>query len=72
MNSVVASNSLVNKNHGQIEEHCLIDGIPAKFITNGVERLLLQDSEVDKLLNSTEEIIDNDEVKKRIRESKYH
>ena len=70
--TVVASNSLVNKDFHQIGEHCLIGGVPAKFITNGVERLLLQDSEVDKLFNSPEDIIDYDDIKDELEKAKYH
>lgn len=70
--TVVASNSLVNKNFGEIGEHCLIGGIPAKIITNGVERLLLRDSEVDNLFGSPEETIDYDDVKNELEKEKYH
>ena len=52
--TVVASNSLVNKNYSEIGEHCMIGGIPAKLITKGVERLLVRESAVDKLFKKPE------------------
>lgn len=70
--TIVASNSLVNKNFSEIGEHCLIGGIPAKFITDGVERLLLEDSEVDKLFKDSEEIMEYDTIKLELEKEKYH
>lgn len=70
--TVVASNSLVNKNFSQIGEHCLIGGVPAKYITDGVERLLINESEVDKLFGSPEEILEYDAVKNELEKTKYH
>lgn len=70
--TIVASNSLVNKDFGDIGEHCLIGGIPAVFITNGVERLLLEDSEVDKLFHGPEEIMEYDTIKTELEKEKYH
>lgn len=70
--TVVASNSLVNKNFSEMSEHCLIGGIPARYITNGVERLLLVDSEVDKLFRSPEEIIEYEAIRMELEKEKYH
>lgn len=70
--TVVASNSLVNKNFSEIGEHCLIGGIPAKYITNGVERLLLKDAEVDKLFSNPEEVLEYDAIKQELEKEKYH
>ena len=69
--TIVASNSLVNKNFKEMGEHCLIGGIPAKYITNGVERLLLLDGEIDKLFNSYDDVIDYEEVKEELNKEKY-
>jgi len=69
--TVVASNSLVNKNFKEMGEHCLIGGIPAKYITNGVERLLLLDGEIDKLFNSYDDVIDYEDVKDELNKEKY-
>ena len=69
--TVVASNSLVNKNFREIGEHCLIGGIPAKYITNGVERLLIRDSEVDKLFSGPGEVIMYDAVETEFEKAKY-
>ena len=69
--TVVASNSLVNKNFKEIGEHCMIGGVPAKFITNGVERLLLNDKEIDKLFESTDNILDYEEIKEELHKEKY-
>lgn len=69
--TIVASNSLVNKNFKEIGEHCLIGGVPAKYITNGVERLLLLDGEIDKLFNSYDDVIDYEDVKDELNKEKY-
>lgn len=69
--TIVASNSLVNKNFKEMGEHCLIGGVPAKFITNGVERLLLKDKEIDKLFESTDNILDYEEIKEELHKEKY-
>ena len=69
--TVVASNSLVNKNFKEMGEHCLIGGVPAKYITNGVERLLLNDREIDKLFNGTNNIIDYEDIKEVLHKEKY-
>jgi serine acetyltransferase len=69
--TVVASNSLVNKNFKEMGEHCMIGGIPAKYITNGVERLLLLDGEIDKLFNSYDDVIDYEEVRNELNKEKY-
>ena len=69
--TVVASNSLVNKNFREIGEHCLIGGIPAKYITNGVERLLIRDSEVDKLFRNPDEILMYDAVENELEKASY-
>ena len=69
--TVVASNSLVNKNFKEIGEHCLIGGVPAKYITNGVERLLLKDKEIDKLFKDTDGILDYEEIKDELQKEKY-
>ena len=70
--TVVASKSLVNKNFYDIGEGCLIGGIPAKFITKGVERLILRDSEVDKLFISPEDVLCWDDIKEELTKEKYH
>lgn len=70
--TVVASNSLVNKSFREIGEHCLIGGIPAKYITHGVERLLLRDSEVDSLFRGPGEIKDYNEIRSELEKEKYH
>lgn len=69
--TVVASNSLVNKNFKEMGEHCMIGGVPAKYITNGVERLLLLDGEIDKLFNSYDDVIDYEEVRNELNKEKY-
>jgi acetyltransferase-like isoleucine patch superfamily enzyme len=69
--TVVASNSLVNKNFKEMGEHCMIGGVPAKFITNGVERLLLKDKEIDKLFESADNIIDYENIKEELHKEKY-
>ena len=69
--TIVASNSLVNKNFKEMGEHCMIGGVPAKFITNGVERLLLNDKEIDKLFESTDNILDYEEIKEELHKEKY-
>lgn len=61
--TVVASNSLVNKNMMEIGEHCLIGGIPSKLIHRGVERLLVVDAEVDKLFASPNDVLLWEDVK---------
>lgn len=68
--TVVASNSLVNKNFSEIGEHCLIGGIPAKYITSGVERLLHEDLVIDKFFKSPEEVLDYDEVRLMLEKEK--
>jgi acetyltransferase-like isoleucine patch superfamily enzyme len=70
--TVVASNSLVNKNYKEMGEHCMIGGIPAKYITNGVERPLLKDKEIDKLFNGTNNTIDYEEYKDELHKEKYY
>jgi hypothetical protein len=69
--TIVASNSLVNKNFKEIGEHCLIGGIPAKYITNGVERLLLKDKEIDKLFKNPDDIFDYEDIKDELHKEKY-
>lgn len=69
--TIVASNSLVNKNFKEIGEHCLIGGIPAKYITNGVERLLLKDKEIDKLFKGPGDVLDYEEYKDELEKKKY-
>lgn len=69
--TVVASNSLVNKQFREIGDHCLVGGVPAKYICNGVERLLIRESEVDNLFSCPEEVLDYDEIKKEIEKEKY-
>ena len=68
--TIVASNSLVNKNYKEMGEHCMIGGIPAKFITNGVERLLLNDKEIDKLFKDENKVIDYEEYKEELHSGK--
>ena len=69
--TIVASNSLVNKNFKEMGKHCMIGGVPAKYITNGVERLLLNDREIDKLFNGTNNIIDYEDIKEVLHKEKY-
>ena len=69
--SIVASNSLVNKNFKEMGEHCMIGGVPAKFITNGVERLLLKDKEIDNLFKDDNKVIDYEEYKEELQKEKY-
>lgn len=69
--TIVASNSLVNKNFKELGEHCMIGGVPAKFITNGVERLLLKDNEIDKLFKDENKVIDYEEYKEELQKEKY-
>ena len=69
--TVVASNSLVNKNFKEMGEHCMIGGVPAKFITNGVERLLLKDKEIDNLFKDDNKFIDYEEYKEELQKEKY-
>lgn len=69
--TIVASNSLVNKNFKEMGEHCMIGGVPAKFITNGVERLLLKDNEIDKLFKDENKVIDYEEYKEELQKEKY-
>ena len=69
--TIVASNSLVNKNFKEMGEHCMIGGVPAKFITNGVERLLLKDKEIDKLFESADNILDYEKIKEELHKEKY-
>lgn len=68
--TVAASNSLVNKDFRELGAHCLIGGVPAKMITNGVERLHLQDSKVDKLFNSPDEILEYTDVEEELQKAK--
>lgn len=70
--TVVASNSLVNKDFRTLGEYCLIGGVPAKFITNGVEPLHLQDSKVDKLFNSPDEILEYTDVEEELQKAKRY
>lgn len=69
--TVVASNSLVNKSFKDIGEHCLIGGIPAKFITEGVERLLICESEVDKLFLSSDSVLNYEDIKEELLKDRY-
>jgi len=69
--TVVASNSLVNKDFKEMGEHCMIGGVPAKYITNGVERLLLKDKEIDNLFKDDNKIIDYEEYKEELQKEKY-
>lgn len=70
--TVVASNSLVNKNYVELGEHYLIGGVPAKPIAEGVERLILRDSEVDKLFITPDDILYWDDIKEELNKEKYH
>ena len=63
--TVVASNSLVNKDYSEMGEHCLIGGMPAKFITNGVERLLLQEQEIDRFFVGTDGVLIWDDINEK-------
>lgn len=70
--SVVASNSLVNKDFSDCGESCLIGGLPAKLISNDVKWLRLRDSEVDKLFKTPNEIIEYEDIKDELMNKKYH
>lgn len=69
--TVVASNSLVNKDFKEMGEHCMIGGVPAKYITNGVERLLLKDKEIDKLFKGPGDVLDYEDIKDELHKEKY-
>ena len=69
--TIVASNSLVNKNFKEMGEHCMIGGVPAKYITNGVERLLLKDKEIDKLFKGPGDVLDYEDIKDELHKEKY-
>lgn len=54
--SVVASNSLVNKDYSGVEEKSLFAGSPAKYIFTGIQRLFADaktESLIDKLFDDT-------------------
>lgn len=65
-NSVVASNSLVNKDFTETGECCLYGGVPAKCLKNNVERLLFNDKSVDKLFYHSGDLLDWDDVKDKL------
>lgn len=69
--TVVASNSLINKDFSKIGNNCLLGGIPAKLLANNVERLLLVDEEIDKLFNNYTDILYWDDVKDELSKSIY-
>lgn len=70
--TVVASNSLVNKSFKEIGDHCLIGGVPAKFLSSGVEWQLMKDLEIDKLFKDGNKVIDYEEYKDELQKEKYH
>lgn len=65
--SVVAANSLVNKNFSDKGEHCMYGGIPAKLITEGVERLLINEELIDCFFSAPNEVLEWKDVKDSIR-----
>lgn len=69
--TIVASNSLVNKNYREMGEHCLIGGVPAKYITDGVERLLLKDAEIDNLFGVDVKELNYEDIKSELTKGKY-
>lgn len=69
--TIVASNSLVNKNYLEMGEHCLIGGVPAKYITDGVERLLLKDAEIDNLFGVDVKELNYEDIKSELTKGKY-
>ncbi len=71
-NSVVASNSLVNKDFSASGERCLFGGTPAKLLKHNVERLLHKDSEIDKLFNDTTAELTYEDIKNELEKSKYN
>lgn len=70
--TVVASNSLVNKDYFKMGEHCLIGGIPAKHISDGVERLLIRETEIDKLFKNPNDVLCWEEIRDKVSKDKQH
>jgi len=70
--SIVGTGSLVNKDLSQYGEHCLFAGTPAKFIKSGVERLILNEEQLDKLFHSPDEVLLWDEIKDELEKPKYN
>ena len=64
--SVVASNSLVNKDFSGSGECCLFGGVPAKCLKQNVERLICKDAEVDRLFAGVSDDLVYDEVKEEL------
>lgn len=69
--SVVASNSLVNKDFTGSGERCLIGGIPAKCLKQNVERLMCKDAEVDRLFADVSGDLVYAEVKEELKKGQY-
>lgn len=69
--SVVASNSLVNKDFSGSGERCLIGGVPAKCLKQNVERLMCKDAEVDRLFAGFSSDLIYSEVKDELKKGQY-
>ena len=69
--SVVASNSLVNKDFSGSGERCLIGGVPAKCLKQNVERLMCKDAEVDRLFAGFSSDLNYSEVKDELKKGQY-
>ena len=69
--SVVASNSLVNKDFTEVGERCLFGGVPAKCLKQNVERLMLNDSEVDNLFEDVSSLLSYEDVKDELKKDQY-
>ena len=69
--SVVASNSLVNKDFTECGERCLFGGVPAKCLKHNVERLMRKDVVVDRLFNCETGELMYGEVKDELKKDQY-
>lgn len=61
--SVVASNSVVNKDFSSEAEKSFFAGIPAKCIAHDIERILDDDKKIDALFNEDREPIEYNRIK---------
>lgn len=69
--SVVASNSLVNKDFTGSGERCLFGGVPAKCLKQNVERLLFKDAEIDKLFSGVSGDLIYKDVQEELKKELY-
>lgn len=69
--SVVASNSLVNKDFSRSGERCLFGGIPAKCLKQNVERLICKDAEVDRLFAGVSSDLVYKDVEEELKKEQY-